>query len=244
LKIKKAFIVFVLSSFVLLLLGCDVIAEDDPSSPSPIEVSQSEYLALSHLDEKPVREAGEVTTLAQSFMQNMVRSSGSNAVIVGVPEVVTASIEVGFGATDSEAGTDVSPSDIPFYRYTTQDTVANKTGMMIVSGDKRLGGVLAYIEDDADTPEADAFMDMLANNLAIYTMALVNEYNSVSEEEIKDAQQIANGNKPSAKSASLLSVNRNTGTVIPQNSSPLCQTEWDQREGYWGDCKSCTKFNG
>jgi hypothetical protein len=108
--------------------------------------------------------------------------------------------------------------------------------MMIVSGDKRLGGVLAYIEDDAGNPapEADAFMDMLANNLAVYTMALVNEYNSMSEAEIEDAQQIANGNKPSAKSASLLSVNRNTGTVISKlYIPPLCQTEWDQGEGYW-----------
>jgi hypothetical protein len=136
-KIQKVFFVFAVSSFALSFLGCDFIAgifggedEADDPSPPPIEVSEGEFMALSHLDEKPVRDAGEVTTLAQSFMQTIVRSSGSNAVIVGAPEVLTTSIEVGFETTDSEAGIDVSPSELPFYRYTTQDAAANKTGMM------------------------------------------------------------------------------------------------------------------
>jgi hypothetical protein len=209
---------------------------DSPSPLAPIEVSEGEFLALSHLDEKPVRDVGEVNMLSQSFVQTIVRSSGSNAVIVGAPEVATASIEVGFETTDSEAGTDVSPSELPFYRYTTQDTAANKTGIMIASGDKRLGGVLAYIEDDADNPDpsSGAFMEMLASNLAAYTLTLVDEYNSISEEDIEAAQQIANGTKSSSKSASLRSVSRNVEIDHSENSFlPLIETKWGQEKGYW-----------
>jgi hypothetical protein len=238
-NVQKLFIVFVLSFAVLLVSGCDIQSgEEDENSPAPppIEVDEGEFPALSHLDTKPVREAGEVTTLAQNFMRNMVKSSGSNAVIVGAPEVVTASIEAGFVVAGSDAESDVSSSNLPFYRYTTQDTAAHKTGVMIASGDKRIGGVLAYIEDDADNPDpaSGAFMEMLASNLTAYTLTLIDEYNSISEEDIETAQQIATGTRPSAKSASLWSVNRALGTDTSGTSAPpLIQAKWGQEKGYW-----------
>jgi hypothetical protein len=231
-----------LSFAVLLVSGCDIQSgEEDENSPAPppIEVDEGEFLALSHLDEKPVREAGEVTTLAQNFMRNMVKSSGSNAVIVGAPEVLNTSIEAGFVVAGSDAESDVSPSDLPFYRYTTRDPATNTTGMMIVSGDKRLGGVLAYIEDDADNPDpaSDAFMGMIISNLAAYTQTVIDEYNSVSPEEIEAVLQKADG-KTIALSASVSpwSVSRNTEIVTVQTPFlPLThQTQWDQGEGYWG----------
>jgi hypothetical protein len=234
-KIKKGFSVFALSAFMFVLLGCDLFGQKDEESPPPYEeptpVTEEEYLLLSHLDEHPVREEKEVTAVVESFARSIIGNSDASFVITGEPESLDVTLDTGFAVRSAGSGEKIVPesSSLPFYRYTVADTATNKTGAIIASGDKRLGNIIAYIEDDTDVddPNTGLFMGMLADSLSVYVQNTIEEYNSVSQEEIEAARQLANTGTAPARP-----VNRNT-IVVGTDFPPLVKTKWNQGEGYY-----------
>jgi hypothetical protein len=158
----RAFLVSVLALCSLIISSClRLVDEGDPMQmEAPDALTEAEFLAISHLDEHPVREEAEVTAMVENFMRAVQGSAGG---ISGIPEPYNVPIDSGFAVKSAETNTEIVPSSsvLPFYRYTIEDATANKTGQIIASGDKRIGNIIAYIEEDSDDPVTVPFMEII-----------------------------------------------------------------------------------
>jgi hypothetical protein len=220
--------------------GSDSPGTDTPKTPAPTPeppkvVSTEEALAILRLDKDPVRDVEELTVVVEDFLSDTANISGTVSVpVITDVAAYTITAQSGFAikSPDSEVETLPESSDMPFYRYTLADTATGAAGLLIASGDKRIGGVIAYIEDEADDPAFDPFMDILADRLTAYVDGAIDAYNSISP---ADAQTVTKSlsQKASQNSAYLRSVSPGGKPDKGTDFLPLLETKWNQDYGYW-----------
>ena len=166
----------------------DIIERDwYPDPPPPELLTTEEFLALSHLDEQPVRTAEDVAAMVQDYIANL----GTHLAITGYPESHDIVMDSGFAEKIPGSDTEIVPelSVVPFYQYTVRNTATDTTGAVIASGDRRIGSIIAYIEDTADNSETAPFMEIFIDNLNAYVKTTIETYNNVTPEEIEAAVQ-------------------------------------------------------
>jgi hypothetical protein len=245
------FVLFVVI-FTLGLFGCkDVLAGlgEDDGPPEREVLSPDDFLILSHLDPHPVRDKEEVTTIVNDFLYVVgFTGSGAHPVITGKPETRNIPIGVGFAVKSPDTGEESIPasSTLPFYRYTIVDTATGTPGSVIASGDKRIGNIIAYVEQETEEDNAliTPFMEMFLDNLTAYVERTIETYNSVTPEQIEAAQLRANATGRQASKTSserqasrtsndAFSVNREVVDITRTTFPPLVQSRWNQGLGYW-----------
>lgn len=250
-KIYKVFFVSILAFFTFLLLSScgDLFGllgkeEDEPSPEEAPVITEDDFLILAHLDEHPVREEEEVTGIVANFLQTIPSRVGAT-VIAEEPEAFEVPVTGGFAVKTEGSDTETIPasSALTFYRYTIANE-ADTNGALIASADKRVGNIIAYIEQDSDDPRTVPFMEMFTTNLTAYICDRIDKYNSVTPEEIEAARQNAvsrsasvasNSGSPSVsvRSYSVAAPNRAIKKIERNVSAPKLVTEWGEGEGYW-----------
>jgi hypothetical protein len=115
----------------------------EPTVPEPPkEVSPEDALVVLHLDEHPVLDLEEVTVVVEDFLSDVAEVSDTVSDPV-ITEIVahTITVQSGFAVKSADSDTETIPesSEMPFYRYTLEDTETGTTGVLIASGDKRIG---------------------------------------------------------------------------------------------------------
>jgi hypothetical protein len=174
----------------------EILEEDSEDTPvstlgPPELISPEEAFALLRIDEHPVRDSEELTLVVEDFLSDAADISGMDSVPV-ITEIVAQTITVNSGFAVKSPGSDTETvpesSELPFYRYTLEDAATGASGVLIASGDKRIGGVIAYIENETDDPTTDPFMDILADRLSGYIDRAIDAYNSVTP---ADAQALS-----------------------------------------------------
>jgi hypothetical protein len=150
-------------------------------------------------------------------------------------EVYNVTVDNGFAVKSLGSDTETIPesSTLPFYRYTIVDIATGVTGIIIASGDKRIGNILAYIEDETDDPLAASFMDILAASLSAYVDATIDSYNSVMPAEIEATTQNFSRMQADKKSSFVRSANQSETPKKGTSFLPLIETKWGQGVGYW-----------
>jgi hypothetical protein len=233
----------VLCCLAVALFGCEgllgIFGQDDEDTPTPVlpppVVSPEEALALLRLDEHPVRSEDEVTVVVEDFLSDVAKMSGTdNAPVITDVEAYVVTVERGFAVKSPDSDTELVPetSTLPFYRYAVADTTVGTTGIIIASGDKRVGGIIAYIEGETDDPAAEPFMDILADCLDAYVDRVIDDYNSITPEKTESAAQTLS-QRTSQKFASLRSAGPDGKPIKGTDFYPLIQTNRNQSTGYW-----------
>ena len=180
---KKLLFSLVIGSvlFSALFLGCGNFMPPDVNESAPAANADSTYserkdvLALKHLQIPYLSE----DTLA-SYVMDFIRittpsKTGTTRSVQSVPSVVitkttkiTHEVETGFAETTADkrsARTVIGPGRIPFYVFTLENQQTGTTGFALACGDKRIGDVLAVVEegnyDDTDNPFMSIFTHVL-----------------------------------------------------------------------------------
>jgi hypothetical protein len=233
-KLKK---LFVLCGFAFALSGCEgllgIFGEGSEDSPAPISeppavLTPEEVLALLRLDEHPVRNEEEVTVVVEDFLSKTAKMSGTGSTpIVTNVEMCAITVDGGFAVKSPGSDTETVPesSVLLFYRYVVADAATGTTGVIIASGDKRIGGVIAYIEEETGDSEIEPFMDILADRLGAYVGGIIDDYNSITPEETEAATQTLS-QKASQKSNFLRSLSPGGKPIKGTDFYPLLQMNW------------------
>jgi hypothetical protein len=204
----------------------------------PETLTDKEALALTHLDEHPIRTRDEVTTMVERFLGivgTITNEEDAASTIAGEEEYFEVAVNLGF-AVKSDSGEETIPesSVLQLYRYPVVDSETDAVGAVIASADKRLGDIIAYIEQESDDPVVTPFMEMFIDNLTSYTQKTIDEYNSITQEEINAAREKAKHISANTKQVSLPSAVKTVMATTDTSFKPLANpTKWNQGSGYW-----------
>jgi hypothetical protein len=203
----------------------------------PDTLTEDEFIAISHLDEYPVRETDEVKEIVDDFISAVVArntSKGNVPEITGTELFFELKLNNGFAVRDQDTGNETIPNSsvLPFYRYNVVHPDTGVVGSIIASGDKRLGNVIAYIENETDDEIVTPFMQMLTANLEDYTTMIIDKYNSITTADIERTVKKYKIQKTGI--AATGQVNKNITYITTTGFKPLTRNiKWDQEDGYW-----------
>jgi hypothetical protein len=259
-KVKKILLGF-LAVFTIVSFGCEDVTKSIehyagngggdgggegnwPSPKLPYVLTEDEFLAISHLDEHPVRDEDEVKGIVDDFISIVIARNTvkENVPVIESTELFEVSLDTGFAVRDQATGEETIPASsvLPFYRYNVVHPDTGVKGSIVASGDKRIGNVLAYIEHETADEIVTPFMQMLIADLEDYVAMIIDKYNSIPVEEIESAVQksqvqisesaanIENQTLPPGQ------VNKNVIYTTTTGFKPLTRNvKWDQEDGYW-----------
>jgi len=236
--LAEALVLALVFGTAVLSTACSFDDISEPAAPDgsgQIE-NRREALALMHAaDSHETSEAelrNEVLALLQTdAVSRGAGGSGSASVINGVRKF-TSTIENGFSsypANARSAAAEEEASEIAFYLFSLENQTAQTEGFALACGDNRVGTVLALVEDGAYDDMDNPFLSVFYPNLGDYIVNTIEEYNSITGEEIAAAvEQYSVVDADGSRTA--------FGTVHDYDTpfAPLtAATQWNQASPYW-----------
>ena len=230
------FVLFLLPGFV----GCSFEPYDDIKR-KPEAAKQREYLAL--------LKAGGEYTISEEKLEDMIigllnpKPDGRN-VIENKQIKITGSKKLPIAKKQKTSDTRYAANSVDkqnfadIYIYATENINSGTEGYVLASPDMRTGNILAVVDGGSMEDEEAWFTNVIFDGLAGYIEHTVNQYNSISEEEIRQTLEkpgirtIA----PSRSSGSGLEILDNAGTGLVHHWHPdaaqVIAAEWAWTDGH------------
>jgi len=237
----KAKSIFTLEFALLLLLGFASCSFEpyDEAKKKPETAEQREYLIL-------LKATGEYT-VSEEKLEEMVtgllnpKSEGRNAVtskkieITGSKKIPIAKSKTSGSYTRSAA---IGQDSVDVYVFTTEDVNSGTEGYVLASNDMRIGNILAVVDGRTLEDEETWFANIMFDGIAQYIERTVSQYNSISEEEIR--QTLENpGIRVTAhlrnSGSGSTTVGGGTGLIhhwFPGATVVVAAAEWAYTDGY------------
>jgi hypothetical protein len=235
----------------LLVVGCNNIHDIDlTGNEKAIPFSRQEILALSHLEESHEVSENDLQNRLSEFLKSESVSrnaEGTESVIVGSKKYIT-KIEKGFSSKTSNSRSaddpDV-PSDIPFYVFDLKNEQKGTEGYAITCGDSRIGDIIAVVDDGSLEGDPTPFDLIFCANMESYIDNTVEEYNSVTDDDIQVAlTKLANeadieilegvpvdSNRVADRTVVYVGLSSKPGYVDTPFNPLTEKTRWNQRYG-------------
>jgi hypothetical protein len=177
----------------ILVVGCSNIHDIDlTEKEGSIALSRQDILALQHLEENHEVSEEELQNRLVEFLnsESLSRNAGgTESAIVGSKKYI-ARVEKGFSSQTSNlrsADDPDEPSDIAFYVFDLQNGQKGTEGYAIACGDSRIGDIIAVVDDGALESEPTPFDVIFYTNMEHYIDKTIEDYNSVTDEDIQAA---------------------------------------------------------
>jgi len=229
-----------ISGFTLLcILGYASCAYElyDETKVKPATGNRQEYLAL-------LKAVGEYT-ISEEKLENMITGllnpmpEGRNAVINETIKISgSKKLTIKKHKTSAARSMSEEHDSTDVYMFSTVDTGTGMGGYVLASTDMRIGNVLAVVAGNTLDEEEDWFTNIIINGLAGYIERTVSQYNSISEEEIRQTLE----NPPLRTDLTLRSTGNGTTNLIAPGtglmhhwypgSPDVIAASWSWTDGY------------
>jgi hypothetical protein len=188
---------------MILILSCtfqpnfDVSDVSSQSSSSSSLIARKNHLALLKLQKKHTTSFEELEAIATQIVQSSSKGrsavSGTNVIKDG--KKIELKTEKQFVSSARTAA--IAEEPITIYAFTTENSLNNTSGFVLTCNDNRIGNILALV-DDGDPLDTEApFLKMIYANLEGYIDRTIDEYNSISDEDIAQALNSTRNNSQS-----------------------------------------------
>ena len=190
-------------------------------------LSREDVLALWHLAEKHETPEEELRDKIQMMLrQNVGIAARSTSSITGVRRF-SITVENGFSsvtANNRSETTEMESSDIPFYVFYLENHAEQTNGFALASGDPRIGGLLALVEEGDFDDTENPFWQMFLSMLDAYVLTTIQIYNSVRDEDIAAALARRGTQERGTREARFWW----HGYNVTRSFGPLLTTRWNQ----------------
>jgi hypothetical protein len=255
LQVKRYVLFLAVGVSIIFFPGCKVAGSggnsggggDDEggreAEKAPVEISEEDFLVLQHLETDHISSVEEVRAVLTNVLNSSLpifdeNSESANIQITGV-ETYTATLEYGFRDEISDTSQDgeaaATTSELPFYIWTLENSADQTEGYAISCADKRIGSILAIVEEGAYDDSADTFMEVFYMNLAGYIGDTIDKYNSVTAEEIAEVGEKVRltGSSTVLSSRTIELTSPLPGPAAGTDFAPLLNdTKWNQAKPY------------
>lgn len=182
-----------ISCLSFIFSSCQFVSEEPKQFDGPTVESNREFLAI--------LKARNNHTVSLEVLQDMISSllnqdeqlgrsvaSTEKTVITG-SEKLSIIGEKRFAAkAQGRSVTDTNQEVVEVYSFITEKPGNANPGYVLASNDIRIGNLLAVVEEGfLDNEESAEFMDIVYEGIANYIDRVIDDYNSITEEEIEQA---------------------------------------------------------
>jgi hypothetical protein len=206
---------------------------DTSTSSTKQEMTQADYLAISHLETDHQSTEAELIAQVQNFIASSNDASSRSA--VSMPEITLAK-EIECDSTENfkADGSDRSATTddgVEFYQFTLTNPDTGEKGFALTCNDNRIGNILAVVDNGDYNDDTNPFLTMFKENLDDYVDQTISYYNSITDEEVSSALAKYGLSREEAGRWAIIGPDGNTYEASG-NVSHLLKTRWGQGAPY------------
>lgn len=189
-KVFKTAVVAVTLSFAWGLGGCsnsidvfDASTSDSSNSQLAVLEGKKEELALYAMNGQFIASESELEGSVRAFISNSDSNSSSSRSLMSSSEISKVKMDsIAIATTSANSARTVVEDfseEIPIYYY--EITIGDRTDVVIATPDRRVGNILAYIEDcsvENLADDADSPVSVFFDNLSGYVQAIADLWNN------------------------------------------------------------------
>ena len=189
-KVFKTAVVAVTLSFAWGLGGCsnsidvcDASTSDSSNSQLAVLEEKKEELALYAMNGQFIASESELEGSVRAFISNSDSNSSSSRSLMSSSEISKVKMDsIAIATTSANSARTVVEDfseEIPIYYY--EITIGDRTDVVIATPDRRVGNILAYIEDcsvENLADDADSPVSVFFDNLSGYVQAIADLWNN------------------------------------------------------------------